>query len=189
MPCQGVATVCALSVKVYWYQPYCCGMMFGIRASDWRALARTCSGCTNHPPTSVPVAGFSSSFDAGRKVLPSAIPASGFSTDGTAIPRFTSAASSFFASQQRNISAVAARSLPSGKPSASSKPNAKGSQPYLEGLNEEQREAVQCPNSAVRVKAGPGSGKTRVVTSRVAHMLASGVHASNVLGGYWADGA
>ncbi|MEW5303201.1 MAG: hypothetical protein WDW36_005915 [Sanguina aurantia] len=52
---------------------------------------------------------------------------------------------------------------------------------FLQGLNEEQRHAVICPAPAVRITAGPGSGKTRVVASRVAWLLDSGVPAWNIL--------
>ena len=42
----------------------------------------------------------------------------------------------------------------------------------LEGLNENQVEATTQPTSAItRVIAGPGSGKTRVLTTRIAHLL------------------
>jgi DNA helicase-2/ATP-dependent DNA helicase PcrA len=52
---------------------------------------------------------------------------------------------------------------------------------YLEGLNERQREAVLHMDGPLMIVAGAGSGKTRVLTTRVAHLMANGVDAFTIL--------
>jgi DNA helicase II / ATP-dependent DNA helicase PcrA len=47
-------------------------------------------------------------------------------------------------------------------------------QRLLDGLDERQRETVLCPPTATIVRAGAGSGKTRVLTHRIAHRILDG---------------
>jgi len=52
---------------------------------------------------------------------------------------------------------------------------------YLADLNDAQRAAVTHVNGPMLVLAGPGSGKTRVVTSRIAHLLSQNISPHNIL--------
>ncbi len=52
---------------------------------------------------------------------------------------------------------------------------------YLKGLNDKQREAVLNINGPLMIVAGAGSGKTKVLTTRIAHLLATGVDSFNIL--------
>ena len=53
--------------------------------------------------------------------------------------------------------------------------------PILRGLNPAQRAAVEAYDSASLIIAGAGSGKTRVLTSRIAYMIQKGIKPKNIL--------
>ena len=54
-------------------------------------------------------------------------------------------------------------------------------QDYLKGLNEPQREAATHIKGPLMIVAGAGSGKTKVLTTRIAHLMANGVDSFNIL--------
>ncbi len=51
----------------------------------------------------------------------------------------------------------------------------------LDGLNKEQKEAVLHKEGPCLVLAGAGSGKTKVLTTRIANMINEGIYSGNIL--------
>ena len=56
-----------------------------------------------------------------------------------------------------------------------------GPSPFTQGLNPDQLDAVVHPDGPLLVVAGAGSGKTRVLTHRIAHLIDQGVPPSSIL--------
>lgn len=62
-----------------------------------------------------------------------------------------------------------------------STPDDRLSRHFATDLNESQRAAATAPDGFNLILAGPGSGKTRVITYRVAYLIAKGVPAQSIL--------
>jgi DNA helicase II / ATP-dependent DNA helicase PcrA len=54
-------------------------------------------------------------------------------------------------------------------------------QSYLDGLNDSQRQAVLHTKGPLMIVAGAGSGKTKVLTTRIAHLINGGVDSFRIL--------
>lgn len=94
----------------------------------------------------------------------------------TMIPEQTGAAGAGLAASSSRSHGRAAAMSPSGGqvpslPGTDSGPETGPEPGVLEGLNDSQYRAVISPASAVLITAGPGTGKTRTLTARIAYLI------------------
>ena len=79
-----------------------------------------------------------------------------------------------------NISTIDFDQAPRGLSPAASKPMSRTEQ-LLSQLNDSQRQAVQHVEGPLLMLAGPGSGKTRVITHRVAYLVDQGIPSRSIV--------
>lgn len=72
-------------------------------------------------------------------------------------------------------------SAPAPAASSSQRPAGGTAANLLDGLTPAQQEAVDYFEGPLQILAGPGSGKTRVITRRIARLVERGVHPSSIL--------
>ncbi len=74
---------------------------------------------------------------------------------------------------RKNRKILSRNTLPASGAAGTSGILSAGTPKILEDLNEKQRQAVNSTSRAILITAGPGTGKTRTLTSRIAHLISN----------------